>query len=343
MPRRRSKNRFEEALMKVPKIAIAIVLCAAWAIATTPASAQGWKPAKPVEIVVGSAPGGSPDVMARLVQNIFQTTGLVPTSTVVNKPGAANTIGWAYLNQHAGDGHYIATFSPAVIGNKLMGTSQLGHTDFTPLNILAREYVVLAVKADSPITSMKELTARLKKDPTSVSFAFATARGNHNHIVLSMYLKSIGIDPKIAKAVVFPGGGPALTAMLGGHIDVYVASPRSMVPLQKDGRARVLAISAPQRQPGALADLVTLKEQGYDAVFFTWRGFMGPKGVKPAEVAYWDAVFAKLAQTEEWRKDTEQQLWNADYLLSADTRKHLDREHEILKVLLSDLGLTKQQ
>jgi putative tricarboxylic transport membrane protein len=279
--------------------------------------------------------------MARLVQSLFQTSGLVPTSTVVNKPGAGNTIGWAYLNQHAGDAHYIATFSPAVIGNKLMGTSQLGHVDFTPLNILAREYVVLSVKGDSPITSMKELTSRLRKDPTSVSFAFATARGNHNHIVLSMYLKSIGVDPKIAKAVVFPGGGPAVTALLGGHIDVYVASPRSMLPLQKEGRARILGVSAAERQPGALSELATLKEQGYDAVFFTWRGFMGPKGLKAPEIAYWDAVFGKLAQSEEWRKDTEQQFWNADYLLSADTRKHLDRENELLKAILTDLGLAK--
>lgn len=319
------------------------VVCAAViaAAAATPAAAQQWKPTKTVEFVVGSAPGGSPDIMARLIQNIFQKTGLVPTSTVVNKPGAANTIGWAYLNQHAGDGHYIATFSPAVIGNKLMGTSQLDYTDFTPLNILAREYVVFAVKGDSPITSLKDLTARLKKDSQSVSFAFATARGNHNHIVLSMYLKSIGVDPKTAKAVVYPGGGPAQTAMLGGHIDVYVASPRSMVPLQKEGRARVLAISAPQRQAGPKADLPTFRELGHDAVFFTWRGFMGPRGLKPPEIAYWDQVFAKLAQSEEWRKEADQQMWVADYTLSAETKKHLDRENEILKSILTDLGLTK--
>src|SRR3712207_4312153 len=189
----------------MPKILAALALVLAPALALVSPAAAQWKPTKPVELVVGSAPGGSPDVMARLIQNIFQKTGLVPSSTVVNKPGAANTIGWAYLNQHAGDGHYIATFSPAVIGNKLLGTSTLDYTDFTPLNILAREYVVFAVRHDSPITSLKDLTARLRKDSQSVSFAFATARGNHNHIVLSMYLKSIGIDPKLAKAVVYPG------------------------------------------------------------------------------------------------------------------------------------------
>ncbi len=304
-------------------------------------TAQDWKPTKTVELVVGSAPGGSPDVMARLVQAIFLNTALVPNSTVVNKPGAANTIGWAYLNQHAGDAHYIATYSPALIGNRIMGTTQLTYTDFTPLNILAREFVVIGVRAESPFKSMKEVTARMKQDPASLSFGFATARGNHNHIVLAMYLKSIGVDPKQVKTVIFPGGGPALTAMLGGHIDVYVASPRSFVPLQQEGRARVLGISSAQRQTGGLAELATFKEQGIDAVFFTWRGFMGPRGLKPAEIAYWDATFTKLAQSEEWKKDTEKQFWNPDYLLSAETRKYLERENELTKGVLTELGLAK--
>ncbi len=310
------------------------------AMSTLAAQAQDWKPNRTVELVVGSAPGGSPDIMARLVQKIFQESGLVANSTVVNKPGAANTIGWAYLNQHSGDAHYIATISPALIGNRLMGTSTLNHLDFTPLNIMVREYVVITVKGDSPITSLKELTARVKKDPQSLTFAFATARGNHNHIVMSMYLKSIGIDPKSVKTVVYPGGGPAMTALLGGHIDVYVAAPRTMVPLHKEGRARVLGISSAQRQKGGLAEFPTLKEQGVDAVFFTWRGFMGPKGLKPAEIAYWDATFAKLGQSEEWRKDAETQFWAADYLLSAETRKHLEVENEQTRAILSDLGLT---
>jgi putative tricarboxylic transport membrane protein len=303
------------------------------------AHAQAWKPTKTVELVVGSAPGGAPDVMARVVQNIFQNSGLVPSSAVINKPGAANTIGWAYLNQHTGDAHYIATISPTLIGNKLLGTSPLTYTHFTPLNILAREFVVFAVKGDSTIKTLADLTARMKKDPQSLSWAFATARGNHNHIVMSLYLKSIGIDPGKVKTVVYPGGGPALTAMLGGHVDVYVASPRSLFPLQKEGRARILGISAAQRQSGVLAELPTFKEQGSNAVFYTWRGFMGPKGMKPPEIAYWDATFEKLAKTPEWRKDTEQQFWDPSYLLSAAFQKQLEVEQEQTRAILTDLGL----
>lgn len=315
---------------------IGLMLAAAGA-----AIAQDWKPSKTVELVVGSAPGGSPDIMARLIQNIFQKTGLVTNTAVVNKPGAANTIGWAYLNQHAGDGHYIATISPALIGNRLMGTTQLTYTDFTPLNILIREYVVIAVKADSPIGSLKDLTARLQKDNQSLTFAFATARGNHNHIVMSMYLKAIGVDPKVAKAVVYPGGGPAVTALLGGHIDVYVASPRSMLPLQKEGRVRILGISSAKRSEGPKGEIPTFREQGVDAAFYTWRGFMGPRGMKAPEIAYWDSVFVKLVQSEEWRKDADAQFWSTEYLLSADSRKHMEREAEVTRTILTDLGLTK--
>jgi len=328
--------------MRSASTLLGIVTGCALAIGLSPAIAQEWKPGKTVELVVGSSPGGSPDVMARLVQRIFQNSGLVPSSTVVNKPGAANTIGWAYLNQHAGDGHYIATYSPALIGNRIMGTTQLNYQDFTPLNILAREFVVITVRGDSPISSLKDLTARLKKDSQSASFAFATARGNHNHIVMSMYLKSIGVDPKMAKAVVYSGGGEGQTALFGGHIDVYMASPRSMMGPHKEGRARILGISSGQRQSGDLAVIPTLKEQGNDAEFFTWRGFMGPKGLKPGEIAYWDAAFEKLAQTPEWKKDTEEQFWNADYLLSAKTREHLDRENTVMRGILTDLGLAKQ-
>ncbi len=325
-------------MFKINKLRLPLLLLGI-AAAGAAGGAQSWKPAKTVELVVGSAPGGSPDIMARVVQRIFQTSGLVPGSAVVNKPGAANTIGWAYMNQHTGDAHYIATISPALIGNRLMGTSPLTYTHFTPLNIIAREFVVITVRGDSPIKTLADLTARMKKDPQSLSWAFATARGNHNHIVMSLYLKSIGVDPGKVKTVIYPGGGPALTAMLGGHVDVYVASPRSMYAMHKDGRARILGLSAAERQSGPLAELPTLKEQGSDAVFYTWRGFMGVKNLTPAQIAYWDATFEKLARSPEWLKEAEKQFWNPAYLLSAAFARQLEVEEKQTRTVLANLGL----
>ena len=117
---------------------------------------------------------------------------------------------------------------------------------------------------------------------------------------------------------------------------------RETIPLL--GQLLHLSFGVPQQNDKALSRLrvALLAPEGVDAVFFTWRGFMGPKGLKAGEIAYWDAVFDKLAQSEEWKKDTESQFWNADYLLSAATRKHLDRENDVMKAILSDLGLAKQ-
>ena len=144
--------------------------CAALAMGIAPAAAQEWKPAKTVELVVGSAPGGSPDVMARLIQNIFQNTGLVPNSTVVNKPGAGNTIGWAYLNQHAGNAHYIAAFSPLVVSHRIMGTTPLNYLDFTPLNILPRSPTGTRCLRSSPrARNGKKTPSRSSGMPTTCS------------------------------------------------------------------------------------------------------------------------------------------------------------------------------
>jgi putative tricarboxylic transport membrane protein len=315
---------------------------AALSLGSVAAAAQDtWKPTRPVEFVVGSAPGGSPDVMARVIQKIMQGGGMLSSSTVVNRPGAANTIAWAFLQQQPGDAHYIATYSPAILGNRIMGTTKLNYRDFTPLNILVREYVTLAVHADSKIKSLQHLTEMLKKDSQSVTFAFATARGNHNHIVMSMYLDKIGIDPKQAKAVIYPGGGPAVTALLGGHIDVYVSNPRSMYPHQQGGRVRILGVSSSQRQPGPLADLVPLKEQGIDAEFFTWRGFMSPPGLNKGQVAFWDATFKRLAENEDWLAEGRRQFWNTEYLPSAEALAHIQREEIVMTKILTSLGLAK--
>ncbi|MBI3069179.1 MAG: tripartite tricarboxylate transporter substrate binding protein, partial [Betaproteobacteria bacterium] len=152
--------------------AVASALFAAMLVAAFEVCAQAaWKPDKAVEFIVGFAPGGGNDKTARTMHKIWQDTKWLDNVGVVNKVGGGGAVSYAYTNQHPGDAHYIATFSPALIGNRIMGTTHLNYLDFTPLNILVREYVVLTVKADSPIASLKDLTARLKKDSQSVSFA----------------------------------------------------------------------------------------------------------------------------------------------------------------------------
>ena len=100
------------------------------------ASAQDWKPARNVDIVVASGAGGSSDRTARVVQRLLQANPAFPSISVSNRQGGGGTVAWTYLAQQPGDPHYIATFSPTMVTNQLLGVGKLRYTDFTPLSII---------------------------------------------------------------------------------------------------------------------------------------------------------------------------------------------------------------
>jgi len=314
----------------------------AWCFVASAASAQEWKPARNVDIVVASGAGGSSDRTARVVQRLLQANPAFPSISVTNRQGGGGTVAWTYLAQQPGDPHYIATFSPTMVTNQLLGVTKLRFTDFTPLSIILREYVLVSVNADSPITSAKALLEHIRKDPTALSFAFAAAPGNHNHVVIGMIFKAAGADPKQSKVVIQKSGGDGAIAVLGGHIDVLVGAPANVLPHIQAGKMRAIGLSAPQRQPGAAAELPTLKEQGINAVFYSWRGFLGAKDIAPSQIAFWDAAFAHALQAEAWKQDLAKNAWAEDLKNAAETRKHLDSEQELIATMLGELGLLKR-
>lgn len=308
------------------------------------APAQEWKPTRNVDIMIASGAGGAADRQGRQLQKLLLlAVPGIPSMTVTNKPGGGGLVAWTSLAQHPGDAHFIATLSTAMLTNQILGIGQLRYQDLTPLNILMREYVVAWVKADSPLRSVKDVIARLRKDPASVSFAFATARGNQNHIVIGMIARAAGLDPKTAKTVVFSSGGQGMTAALGGHVDVWVGTPGGAIQHTQSGAARALGISSTQRQPGKLAAMPTFREQGIDAEYFAWRGFVAPGKLMPAQVSFWDQAFGRVVRSDEWKQELDENGWAEDFKTSAETRKHLDAEYEMLAKMLADLGMVGKQ
>jgi len=324
-------------------VAIAVA-AAAGLCAAGPAAAQEWKPTRNVDIAVASGAGGAADRQGRQLQKLLlQAVPAIPSITVTNKPGGGGLVAWTALAQHVGDAHYIATLSTALLTNQILGVGQLRYQDLTPLNILMREYVVAWVKADSPFASIKDVIARLRKDPASVSFAFATARGNQNHIVIGMIARAAGMDPKAAKTVVFSSGGQGMTAALGGHVDVWVGTPGGAIQHMQSGAARALGISSTQRQPARLAAVPTFREQGVDASYYAWRGFVAAGGLTAAQTAFWDQAFARVVRSEEWKRDLDDNGWAEDFKASAETRKHLESEYDMLARMLAELGMVAKQ
>src|SRR5512146_2636663 len=258
-------------------------------LAAAAASAQTWKPEKNVEIVIGLTAGSSQDRTGRTLQKIWQATNaLGVTSTVVNRVGGGGQVAWTYLSQHAGDAHYVQIASPTVITSHVTGQSRFRFTDFTPLALLGSQYLAVAVRADSPIGSGRELLERLKRDPYSLSLGINSA-GSALHILAGMLAKAAGGDPKKAKIVVFQGA-ELMTAALGGHVDCIVTVTSNILPHVESGKLRMLGVAAPRRLGGALASVPTWKEQGLDVVMPNWAGVFGVKGMSAQQIAFWDRV-----------------------------------------------------
>ena len=126
-----------------------LALAALAALAAHDAAAQ-WRPAKNVEIIVGTGAGGGQDKTARVLARILAERRLVEAPlSVVNKPGGGGAVGWAYLNQHAGDAHFLEVGTTTLITNQLNGRTTFGYHDVTPLATLFAESVMLAVRSES--------------------------------------------------------------------------------------------------------------------------------------------------------------------------------------------------
>lgn len=309
-------------------------------LAAAPAAAQEWKPTRNIDIIVSSGAGGAADREARETQHFLQKLPGMPPVVVTNRPGGGGTVAWSSVIPREGDAHVISTLNVALLTNHILGNSKITYRDLTPLAVMMREYVAVWTRVESPITSAGELVARLKKDPSSVSFGLSPGLGNQNHIVLGMIAKSAGIDPKALKIVVYTSGGQGMTAALGGHVDVWAGTVGGAIG-RPAGSIRVLGVSAPQRQAGGAAEMPTLREQGIDAVYAAFRGWQGPPGLTTAQRAFWDQAFSTIVKSEEWKQAEIKNAWGSGYLDSNATPKFLDGEYKLLSTMLNELGLVK--
>lgn len=317
---------------------------ALFTVAAMPAIAAappGWRPERAVEVIATNAPGGGGDRILRIMANVLQEQrALDAPLNVVNKPGGGGAVSYAYLNQHAGDGHYLLLASKSLLTNHIVGRGP-SYTEFTPVAHLFGEWIAVTVKPDSPLKNGKDLVERLKKDPAALSFGIATSIGNPNHQGVATALKAAGIDVKKMRAVIFPSGGAASTAMMGGHIDVVPITAAFAASMLRGGQVRLLAVASPQRLTGVLADVPTWREQGFEAVVSNWRGMVGPKGMTAAQLAYWEETLRRFSDSEEWKKELEANFWTNDYMRGAEMRKFLDEDNAQARAFLVDIGLAK--
>ncbi len=328
-----------EIRMPLRRALCTLALAAISAVASAASPSRAWQPERNVAVVVGVAAGGALDVTARLVQNIWQSQKWVPVPVVViNKPGAAGAIAWSMLAAREGDPHLISFATQTILSNHILKASDVSLRDFTPIAMLANDYIAFVVPASSPIRTANDLIARLKDTSKPFNIGNAAGAGNANHVAIAKVAKAYGIDPKGLPMVIYSSGAISMTNLLGGHIDLVVTATYNAALQAKAGRVRIIAISAPQRLRG-LPDVPTWKEHGANVVNAFWRGVIGAKGLSADKLAYWDQLMSKTVATPEWKDLVEKNLWDNRYMSSKDVASFLQQDYRELQQILSELGL----
>ena len=318
----------------------AMVLAAALAALPMVSNAAAY-PERSIEMVAAGNAGGGLDLTARALETALREAKLFPETFVIkNVGGAGGNVARAQVHQKKGDGHVLYIESNRIYVNRIVGTTPLTHNDVTPIGRLITEYVVWVVRADSPFKSPKDIFDKLKQNPESVVFGVGTVPSNDQMNILRPVMAS-GIDPKKIRVVSFKSGGDLMIPLLGGHVPVISTGLSEAIEQVKAGKARVIAVSAPNPLPGDLAKVPTWRSQGIDVSILHWRGVFAPPGIPRDVVAYWDKTLAQLVKTDAWKKQLEQHGWFDAYADSATFSKDLDAEEKIYAEILTDLGMAK--
>jgi tripartite-type tricarboxylate transporter receptor subunit TctC len=265
--------------------ALGVLVLAAGAVA-----AQEAYPSRPISMVVPFPPGGVADLTARPVAAAMERALKNPVG-VVNKTGAAGAVGMQFVATSRPDGYslLLALSSISIIpeADKLFGRQPAFTVDqFAPIALISADSTILVVRAESPWKTAREFVEDAKKRPGQISFSSSGIYGTL-HMAMELLSHSAGIK---LRHVPYAGAGPALTAILGGHVDALASGPAVVLPHIKSGKLRALAGWGDKRV-AALPEVPTFKELGYpDAEFYIWAGVFAPKGTP-------EPVLQKLRET----------------------------------------------
>ncbi|MCW5653490.1 tripartite tricarboxylate transporter substrate binding protein [Hydrogenophaga sp.] len=276
----------------------AATLCAG-ATLTAHAQAPAW-PAKPVSLVVGFAPGGSADILARAIGQKLATSLGQPV-VIENKPGAGATIATAAVAAAAPDGHTLLFVTSGHAGSGALYSS-LRYDPvkaFEPVIKVAATPVVVVTPASQPWKTLQELLAGARKAPGSLNYAAGGGGATTTALAAEFLKKDAGID---MMQIPYKGSGPALTALLAGEVQVGFEIPSSALPHIQAGRLRALAVTSRTRS-SALPDVPTAIEQGipnFDVV--GWFGVLAPAGTPQAVVARLNREINTILQAPDVRE-----------------------------------------
>lgn len=307
------------------------------AAGVSPAAAQGFKPARPIEFVVHTGPGGGNDLLARAISAIVEKEKLLPVRMqVTNKPGGGGITAMSYMSEKKGETHTIALFANTWFTGPMMSAeARVTMKDLSPIVRLVTEPGVIAVKADSPYRTLKEFIDDAKKQPGQLKQSGGSI-GSRDNVVRQLLMKNTGAQWAF---ISFPGGGERLAALLGGHVQIMVMDPQEAGQHLRSGTLRLLAQIAEKRL-AAFPDLPTVPEAGFDIPNYpTIRGVVGPPAMPVDAVKFWEEFFTRFVQNASWKKYLEDNLFADGFQNTAEVLKFAEEYPERVRSILKDAGI----
>ncbi len=307
-------------------LAVLLALLTGLTLAAAPAWAADQYPSRPIQVLVPFPPGGTADLVARPFSVALEKVLKQPVA-VVNKTGAGGAVGMQAASVAKPDGYnlMVALSSISVmpeVDNLFGRTKTYALEDFTPIALLSADPTLFVVKADRPWKNVAEFVADAQKRPGEIKYSSSGVYGTL-HVSMELFANPAGIK---LKHIPTGGGGPAVTSILGGHVDCLASGPPPVLPHIKAGALRVLACFGEKRL-AAFPDVPTFQELGYkDTVFYIWAGFFAPKATPPQAIKVLREATRKAVDSPEFKTAMEKMETPIHYLDGDDFKKFWDAD-----------------
>jgi len=319
---------------------VSLLAALAAAVVGAAAHAQGAFPDRPITMIVPFAPGGIADITGRpLAASMSKVLG--QQVVVENKAGAGGAVGHALAAKAKPDGYTIMTALSSIVvipeADKVNGRpSTYQMSDFTPIALVSADPTILLVPVGAPWKTLKELMDDARARPGKISYSSSGVYGTI-HTCFEMLAQAAGVK---LLHVPYKGGGPSMTALIAGEVNLTAQSPGVSNPHIKSGKVRVLGSWAAARTP-ALPDVPTMKEQGYDVEFYIWAGVFTPAGL-PRDVRERITVAVRQAvQDPDFQKAMANVNTPINYKEGADFEAFMNADAKRLAQVVQKMGKTE--
>ena len=308
------------------------------ALAPVTVSSQPY-PAKPIEMVIHTNPGGGQDVVGRLITEINNREKLLPQPfTNVNRPGGSGAVASTFLKGKRGDPYYLlSTSTTIVMALAHRADLGLGLDIYTPLALYGFDLQAVTVPADSKFKTFKDLIDAAKREPNTVIAGIASATGTAR---LFLYLLEKATGAQI-KYVSFKGGSDAMTAVMGNHVHLTTENVSEVLGAVEAKKLRILAVPAQQRLPG-LPDVPTLRELGHNIHVGGGRGFSMPAGVPKEAAAVMEAALERAHKSPMWRDYSTKNMYEDTYMGSAAFSQYLAKTLPVIGEFMTAVSVKAQ-